>query len=166
MRNQNQTKLKNQTGFTLIELLVVVAIIALLSSVALIAFMSARAKGRDAKRISDMVQMNTAMALYLAGNKGYPASVSGSPLDLVAKRVASSLPAAPQPADGGCELINYAAPATGNGSEYYYFASGTSFLAPDGTTTVYPDYGYYFCLGNITGSLPAGLHISTPAGLR
>ena len=159
MRDKNKIVKKNNRGFTLIELLVVVAIIALLSSVALIAFMSARQKSRDAKRVSDMVQMNTAMALYFSTYKGYPATASA-----LVPVVASSLPLSPQPPDGGCDLLSYTAPATGNGNEYFYYASGTSYVSSG--VTVYPDYGYYFCLGNVTGNLPAGQHISTPSGLR
>lgn len=48
---------KKQNGFTLIELLVVIAIIGLLSSVVLASLNSARAKGRDARRLADLQQM-------------------------------------------------------------------------------------------------------------
>ncbi|MDO8582282.1 MAG: type II secretion system protein [bacterium] len=63
-----------QKGFTLIELLVVIAIIGLLSTLAVVALTSARAKARDAKRISDVKQTQTALELYFAdqGQK-YPA---------------------------------------------------------------------------------------------
>lgn len=165
MRYQNKTLKSNTQGFTLIELLVVIAIIALLSSIALIAFMTARQKGRDAKRISDMVQMNTAMALYFSTYKGYPTSTSGLPTHLVVAGIANSLPSAPLPADGGCEQNNYSAPATGNGSQYFYYASGTQYVGAN-NITVAPDYAYYFCLGNITGNFGPGVHIATPSGLR
>lgn len=52
-----------KAGFTLIELLVVIAIIGLLSSVVFASLNSARAKGRDARRISDLKQVQTALAL-------------------------------------------------------------------------------------------------------
>ena len=50
-------------GFTLIELLVVIAIIGLLSSVVFASLNSARAKARDARRVSDLKQVQTALAL-------------------------------------------------------------------------------------------------------
>ena len=167
MKQKNHSSTKNPEGFTLIELLVVIAISALLSSVALIAFMSARQKGRDAKRVSDMVQMSTALELYFATNKGYPSATAGVPTPLVPS-VASSLPKIPTPPDGGCENISYntvyGAPASGNGDTYVYYPSGTSYVFNG--ATVFPDYAYYFCLGNTTGNLSPGPHRMTPKGLK
>lgn len=60
------------TGFTLIELLVVIAIIALLASIILASLMSARAKGRDARRYAEIRQFATAVELYRSNNSTYP----------------------------------------------------------------------------------------------
>jgi len=61
-------------GFTLIELLVVIAIIGLLSSVVLASLRTARVKARDAKRLSDMRQMQIALELYYDSFGRYPDS--------------------------------------------------------------------------------------------
>ena len=62
-----------QRGFTLIELLVVIAIIGLLSTLAVVSLNSAREKARDAKRLADVKQVQTALELYYTDNSAYPA---------------------------------------------------------------------------------------------
>lgn len=171
MRHKNQKNNKNSDGFTLIELLVVVAIIALLSSIALIALMSARQKSRDMKRLGDMAQMNTGLELYFTLNKGYPSqtfSNSGEPSDLI-PTVLAKIPAAPSPADGDCDAVHPLyigdpVPAGTPANTYFYAPSGTSYIL--GGKTLYPDYAYFFCLGNTTGNFGPGLRVLTPAGVR
>lgn len=65
---------KESRGFTLIELLVVIAIIGLLSSVVLASLNNARKKGRDARRVSDLKQLQVALELYYAdqSSAAYP----------------------------------------------------------------------------------------------
>jgi len=64
---------KKSKGFTLIELLVVIAIIGILSSVVLASLNSARKKARDARRLADIKQIQTALDLYFdASNSEYP----------------------------------------------------------------------------------------------
>ena len=66
----------NRKGFTLIELLVVIAIIGLLSTLAVVALGSARAKARDAQRISNLKQIQTALELYNTDNNSYPTAAT------------------------------------------------------------------------------------------
>lgn len=73
MINQESKKL----GFTLIELLVVISIIGLLSSIILVSLASARLKARDAKRISDLKTISTALELYYSDYGYYPQADCG-----------------------------------------------------------------------------------------
>ena len=61
-------------GFTLIELLVVISIIGVLSSVILAAVNSARYSANDAKRFSDLRQMEKALDTYYVDNGKYPST--------------------------------------------------------------------------------------------
>ncbi len=168
---QNKKSNKQDGGFTLIELLVVVAIIALLTSVALIAFVSARQKSRNAKRVSDMVQMLNALELFNAANKGYPgdADANGQP-DGVSPKFASTLPKSPLPPDSAVCETNFSPcgssgqPACVTSNTYYYVASGTPQTVNG--VTVYPDFNYYFCLGDQTGNFAPGVRILTPQGVK
>jgi prepilin-type N-terminal cleavage/methylation domain-containing protein len=63
-------------GFTLIELLVVIAIIGILSSVVLASLNGARQKGRDARRISDLKQIQAALEMHADTGTEYPDALS------------------------------------------------------------------------------------------
>jgi general secretion pathway protein G len=154
---------KNGEGFTLIELLVVVAIIALLTSIALIGLVSAREKSRNVKRLADMTQMNTALELFNAQNKGYPDTLNGIPQGMTPTFL-TSIPVAPVPPDGLCDQV--ANPAGYQANSYYYMPTGSSYQLTPGGPNLYPDYIYYFCLGAPTGNFSPGIRILTPKGVR
>jgi type II secretion system protein G len=65
-------KTLKQKGFTLIELLVVVAIIGVLATIVLSSLSNARAQARDARRVSEMKNLETALEMYYLDNNGYP----------------------------------------------------------------------------------------------
>ncbi len=69
--------MKKNRGFTLIELLVVIAIIGLLATIVLVSLNTARAKSRDAKRISDLTQLQLAVEMYYDENDSYPQPCQG-----------------------------------------------------------------------------------------
>jgi len=120
----------SQKGFTLIELLVVIAIIGLLSSVILASLNTARKKGRDARRIADLKQLQTAVELYNSDNNKYPVG-TGS-----AVAVASALSAlAPS-------YIGTVTDDPSGGSQHYYYIADTN--------------GAFYCLGaKMEGTAPA-----------
>ena len=62
----------NKKGFTLIEILIVVAIIGILASVVLVGLGPLQRQGRDARRISDLKQVQTGLELYYNKNGAYP----------------------------------------------------------------------------------------------
>ena len=70
-------RIMRNKGFTLIELLVVIAIIGILSSVVLASLNTARQKARDARRVSDIKNIQLALELFADDNNGnYPASIA------------------------------------------------------------------------------------------
>jgi len=77
----------NNKGFTIIELLVVISVVGLLSSIVFVSIVSGRARTRDVKRISDLIQYKLALEFYYGTNKKIPSSVavetsSGSTLNI------------------------------------------------------------------------------------
>ncbi len=68
---------KKEKGFTLIELLIVIAIIAILATIGLASFSSARSRARDGKRKADLDYVSKAVLQYSLDMGTYPAA-SGS----------------------------------------------------------------------------------------
>ncbi len=62
----------SNSGFTLIELLIVVAIIAILSAIALPNFLEAQTRSKVARAKSDMRTIATALETYHVDNRAYP----------------------------------------------------------------------------------------------
>lgn len=67
----NQLKM-SKTGFTLIELLVVMAILGILSTLAVGNFRVGQMKSRDAKRKADLGQLQRALEMYHNDKSRYP----------------------------------------------------------------------------------------------
>jgi prepilin-type N-terminal cleavage/methylation domain-containing protein len=150
---------KTKKGFTLIELLVVIAIIGLLATLSVVAFGSARAKARDAKRVSDV---NAVMkALQSADSDGITANIDCDD---------------DTPLLSGCTLAGL--------STYINLASvsdpSNTVTVCDDTPDAVCDYSIYpvadgatpqaftihFYLEAGSGSLAAGAHTATQLGIQ
>jgi prepilin-type N-terminal cleavage/methylation domain-containing protein len=68
---------KISAGFTLVEIIVVVSIVAILSAIIYANFSQGSAQSRDAKRKSDLRNLQTAIELYKTENGRYPAGCNG-----------------------------------------------------------------------------------------
>ena len=102
------TSLKNtKKGFTLIELLVVIAIIGILSSVVLASLSTARQKSRDAKRISDIGQIQLALELYFDANQSYPSTTPTGFTGVSILTNKNFLPQTPTPPTGSAAAYVY-----------------------------------------------------------
>jgi prepilin-type N-terminal cleavage/methylation domain-containing protein len=94
---------KMSKGFTLVELLVSIAIIAILTGIVFSATERSRSRARDARRVSDIAQIQVALEAYYdqtpVGNRSYPTAIS----DLVN---ANFLPSTPSDPKGGAYSYN------------------------------------------------------------
>lgn len=121
-----------KVGFTLIELLVVIAIIGVLASIVLASLNTARRKSRDARRVSDVKQIQLGLELYFDGPGAlqYPAASTGATnctaaiqygLEVMVPTYMPSIPRDPNAAAPNCYL--YATPAAGTRSTYHVGAT-------------------------------------------
>lgn len=119
---------KVQAGFTLIELLVVIAIIGVLASIVLASLNTARQKSRDARRITDIKQIQLALELYYDGTGAgqYPTAsatcaTGGAANGLEALSTANYIPQVPRDPTAGC--YRYAASTAGTRTSYHLGAT-------------------------------------------
>jgi prepilin-type N-terminal cleavage/methylation domain-containing protein len=144
--------MKNKKAFTLIELLVVIAIIGLLATLSVLALNNARAKSRDAKRVADIKQIQTALELYFNDKQAYPSSLTaGGSVSSTSTTGTSTymqvVPSSPTPNVTG---------VTGCGGTSYTYAVDT----PGSTYTL------MYCLEGNVGSIPGRTpHTATNATL-
>ena len=142
-------------SFTLIELLVVVAIMGSLAALAIVSLNNTRARARDARRVADIKQIQTALEFYFSDHHEYPGtppeteiggkclSDSGFSDNCSGTVYMSSVSINPSPRDDGvCPGYDYR----------YKKRSSTS-------------YSISYCLGSAVGSISAGAHIASQLGM-
>jgi len=142
-------------AFTLIELLIVIVIVAILATLTIVALNGIRAKSRDAKRISDIRQIQLVLEMYKNDNNVYPASLTaGQPLvDLVNNLTyLKQIPAAPGRADGSCADDSYEYTPDNSNTSYHitYCLGGAVQSAGPADCTAVPGQ---ICLANSVGSV-------------
>lgn len=146
----------NKSGFTLIELLVVIAIIGLLSTLSILALNTARARARDAKRISDVKQIQTALEMYYNDTSDYPSTTSVTPGASIASGngvFLRQVPAPPLPTDGGANC--------GSNVTAYTYAYSPA------TTGGNASYQIHYCLGaTVNAIVGQQQQTATPAGIN
>lgn len=146
----------NKKGFTLIELLVVIAIIALLSTLAVVALGNARQKSRDAKRLSDIKQIQTALELYFTDQNGYPVSAEALVLGGANAKCLGANGFKSGGTGNECTAPVYmgAIPAnpTPGGADYSYTGSAST-------------YAVTFTLEGATGGFALGQVTASPSGM-
>ncbi|HYE22587.1 MAG TPA: type II secretion system protein [Verrucomicrobiae bacterium] len=150
------------SGFTLIELLVVLAVIGILAAVVSVNVWRGRQNSRDARRVSDIKQVQNALSLYADECGGYPLvgvdlDISGLGLDDTCGGWVSSptgskiyiyaVPPAMQPAEPGC-----LDPNPPNSNTYFYLGTDTT-------------YSINFCLGSKVGDFVPGPHVADQDGI-
>ena len=148
--------MKNRSGFTLIELLVVIAIIGILGTIATISLQTARSKARDARRVADIKQTQTALEIFYNDKNRYPTreEIAGGVLfstssvngQVVTTTYMAKMPLSPGTPDGSCRPED-------NG--YYY-----------NTNYNQSTYTIRYCIGSPVASIVAGVNCATPDGIN
>ena len=138
-------KTNTTKAFTLIELLVVIAIIGILATLAVVALSTARSSSRDAKRIADLKQLQTALEVYYNDYGSYPLVLSDLSSSTLPIKYLETIPTSPTPADGDC---------TATSNSYIYNTSYDK-----------SSYSIHTCIGANTNSISKGLVVASPNGL-
>ena len=137
-------------GFTMIEILISIAIIAVLTAIGIVSYVSINKNARDAKRRGDIEQIRSALELYRSDNGYYPAPANAIDPgwadvdDLGADLVDTYLPSIPSDPKGDVSQYMYQAKdASATTGHYYgYCLSAATEGVNASSCTPYPTYNY------------------------
>ena len=116
---------KKSRGFTLIEILIVIAMIAILTTIIIAYLSAAKTRGRDAKRIADIKQMEQLLEVYFSSCYAYPNSLSQLTTDCSGNTIIVAVPKDPK----GTQYSYYVT----NNSPVHYHVCATLELSASGT---------------------------------
>lgn len=159
-------------GFTLIELLVVIAIIGLLSTLAVVSLNNARQKSRDAKRVADIKQVQTALELHYADQNGYAVEGAAVALgDANNKCLDEDGPTSGFVAACDAGGTTYMGQVPKNPTPALSGSPNYSYISRDGAGAACAaapcaSYSIDFGLEGSVGDLATGTHVATPNGIQ
>jgi prepilin-type N-terminal cleavage/methylation domain-containing protein len=133
-------------GFTLIEILIVVAIIAILASVILVGLGPTQSLGRDARRLSDLHEVQNGLELYYNKSGAYPVVAGGAWATLTTDLTGAGIGVNSVPND----------PTSGDTYQYGSDGGGTTYIVgavlENGTGGQWNNYSPPGNLGNLASA--------------
>jgi len=157
-----------KNGFTLVELLVAVGIIGLLASISMVSFNGIRGKARDAKRISDIKEVQNALEIYYSSTGYYPSAIATAAAGLGTANVAMLCDTALGfDTEANCNgktvyMSRVNENPTPNGTAYKYTPAAAGC---DNAATTCQSYKMTFELMSQTGGYDAGCYTAAPEGM-
>jgi len=113
--------MRREKGFTLIEILIVVAIIAILASVVLIGLGPTQQAGRDARRLSDLHQIQNGLELFYNKCGYYPGTAPAGACTNGATTGFAEMSAALLPGAANIGVNTVPKDPTNSGAHVYYY---------------------------------------------
>jgi len=140
-------------GFTLIEILISIAVIALLTAIGIVSYVSINRNARDAKRKGDIEQIRSALELYRSDNYTYPpvstnGFVGASNLSTPLADYIASIPLDPRRDEYQYQATSCQDTTTGPCYGYYLVSVSENEMTGNCGSAVPLPEGYTYCMKN------------------